>query len=292
MKTDWEPRRRIEENYRRALKALMDRFVSFLDPLDITDPAEIMERMSAFFGADAFRDLAQAAASRMVTGLFQDGARTWKEAAREGMRGNMIYKALWREMQGPVGARVGDLITENARLIGGFNQIRIAGGRTLADEIVDYIKGESFKGRRAADIAKDLARQYPKVTEGRINLIARTEVSRASTALTRARAEDLDLDWYVWRTAKDARTRKAHRHLDGVLVAWNEPPSPEALLGIKSTLGDYHAGDCPNCRCYPEPMLRLDRVDWPHRAFYDGRIQMMTRSRFARISGLERKLAA
>ena len=120
-----------------------------------------------------------------------------------------------------------------------------------------------------------------------IQLIARTETSKTSTALTRARSEELHLPAYVWRTSKDGRVRPSHRLMDGVICFWNDPPAPEALLGIKSTLGHYCCGDAPNDRCYPEPLLRLDAVSWPHKVFAGGSIQSMTRAAFAGVAGSE-----
>ena len=118
-----------------------------------------------------------------------------------------------------------------------------------------------------------------------VQLIARTEVSKASTALTRARAEELNLPAYIWRTSKDARVRPSHRQMDGVICFWDDPPAPEALAGIKSTLGNYNCGDAPNDRCYPEPMLRFDQVTWVHKVCRGGRIQMMTRAAFSSLAG-------
>ncbi len=289
---EWEPMKRREENYRSELVRLLDRFKTFLDPLGITDPLQIMEALRAFFGTDAFGDLAVAAASRMATGLFHDNARTWKEAARESMRGKMIYRALQRELRGPVGAKLQAIVKENARLITSIPAVRIGRGMTLTEQVADYIKEQALKGRRASAIAEDIAQQLPNVAESRITLIARTEVSKASTALTRVRAEELGVNWYVWRATKDARLRKSHRLMDKVIVPWDDPPAPEDLVRIKSSLGHYHAGDCPNCRCYCQPLLRLETVDWPARVYYGDRIQSMTRRRFEQISGTEVSRAA
>jgi len=289
---DWEPKKRIEETYRTELQRLADGFVSYLDPLHLIDPMQIIDALRSYFGADAFADLARAAASRMVTGLFVDGAKTWREAARESMRGREIYQALQHELQGPVGVTVRRLVKENAQLITTFDQMRIGNSRTLAQQTANFVNAEAYKGRRASAIASDLRKQFPKVAESRINLIARTETSKASTALTRARSEEMGWGWYIWHAVKDARTRKAHKLLDGVIVAWDDPPAPESFLGLKSNLGHYCAGDCPNCRCYCQPLLRLDRIDWPHRVYRKGIIKPMTRTAFSRISGMEERRAA
>ncbi len=109
----------------------------------------------------------------------------------------------------------------------------------------------------------------------------------ASTALTQARSENMSLAWYVWRTSGDARVRLSHRRMEGVLVAWNEPPNPEALIGVESPLGHYQAGTAPDCRCYPEPLLDLTQVRFPAKIYHAGQTQRMTRAAFAQLSGLE-----
>lgn len=58
------------------------------------------------------------------------------------------------------------------------------------------------------------------------------------------------------------RVRKSHRIMEGVLVNWNMPPSPERLAGEKD-VGNYHAGNIWNCRCYPEPLISVDDIRWP-----------------------------
>jgi SPP1 gp7 family putative phage head morphogenesis protein len=260
---------------------LVDRFSRVLDSLVITDPYEIIEALTSYVTrTPAFRDLARSAASRMVTGLMHDGARSWREAARSGMRGRDIYAALRNELKGPVGIRVQQLVDENAELISTFPD-------AMASRVNTFIERESQKGRRAEAIARDLQEQFPDVSRSRINLIARTETSKASTALTRSRAESLGLDWYVWRTSKDARVRDSHEIMDRVLVNWNDPPSPEALNDEKSH-GNYHAGNIFNCRCYPAPVIDLGRVKWPSKVYTGGQIQQMTRARFERMSGHSR----
>jgi SPP1 gp7 family putative phage head morphogenesis protein len=277
---EWSPKRIIEDQYTRALRALVNNFAStyLSQDLPFDDPYDIIGKLQEYAGLDAFKEYAYAAASRMVTGLVVEGARTWREAARESMNGQMIYNYLQQELQGPIGFTVQSIIEENTRLISSFPD-------DLAAVVNNYIQKESFKGRRAGDIAADLKAKFKQVSTSRIDLIARTETSKASTALTRARAEDLGLDWYVWRTSKDARVRPSHRRMDRVLISWAEPASPELLEGIKSTLGFYNAGDCPNCRCYPEPILRISQVKWPAKVYHGGSIDVMNRFEFERLTG-------
>ena len=70
--------------------------------------------------------------------------------------------------------------------------------------------------------------------------------------------------------------------MDGVVVSWNDPPSPEKLVGEKA-YGEYHAGETFNCRCYPEPILDVDDVNFPAKVYRRGRIQTMKKDEFTRL---------
>ena len=100
---------------------------------------------------------------------------------------------------------------------------------------------------RAAEIAKEILRSG-EVTESRATLIARTEVARTASELTKTRANRIGCTHYIWRTAEDDDVRESHKKMNGKVVAFETPP----------TLSDgtvTHAGQIYNCRCYIEPIL-------------------------------------
>lgn len=274
IRNPWEPNQRIEHGYFRSLQEIT---VYLQDAIkNETDPFKIVRILKTILNTPTFHRYTQVTALRMVTNLFVGSAKTWREAARQSSKSRVIYEALRHELQGPVGGAVNFQVQRNAELI-----------RTLpldiAGRVTDYISEESFKGRRAADIAENIQRMFPENSKAKAQLIARTEVSKTSTALTRARAENIGLDWYEWRTSEDQRVRSSHRHMDRVLVRWTDPPSPEELIGEKS-YGHYHSGDIFNCRCYPAPLTGIDRVSWPHKVYMNGSITMMTLSQFRQLA--------
>ena len=277
-KTDWSPRRLIELRYENALSRLYRRLFQFAG--SIRDPEQFADRLREASDAGWLDEFANAAASRMVTGLRVDGARTWRQAAQQSMRGQEIYRALQNEMISPVGVRVYDLVRNNAQLI---KSVPL----TLADDITRHVMQQSQKGLRASEIAKDLREWVPNISRYKANLISRTEVSKASTALTRARSDELSLPAYIWRTSEDSRVRSSHRHMDGVICFWNDAPAPEALIHVKSTLGHYNAGDTVQCRCYPEVLLRMGQTSWPHKVHTAGIVRTMTRAQFTGLAGVE-----
>lgn len=277
----WQPRRRIELEYRKSLKKLLGCFQTLIEGHELTSPHEILEALRRYVTTDFFVGLAHKLAKKMVTGLYHDQARTWREAAQQGMMGQEIYQALRRELQGPVGTRLNELVRENAKLISTFPE-------SIAPQVNSFITREAQKGRRAEAVAEELRAQFPDITKGRLNLIARTETAKANTALSQSRAEQLELPWYVWRTSGDARVRDSHFIMEGVLVNWNNPPNPEQLdKEPKVHHGPYHAGNIYNCRCYPESLLDLKQVQWPAKVFWAGKIQRMTRAQFEQVGGFK-----
>jgi len=269
-KESWQPSRKRERTFLDDLFAIYDRMVgkSPTKARLLTIP-EWLEKY------------AWAIARRMVTGTMVENARTWRAAACESMRGEDIYEALQDEMRGPIGIRVRELIAENAKLIRSLPQ-------DVASQVASMIATKAQEGKRVESF-EDLV---PHVFRWKMRLIARTETSKASTALTQARSESLGIWYFEWFTSEDERVRASHRNMQGVICRWDDLPSPEKLIGEKSTLGRYAPGNCPNCRCGPKPLMRYNQVEWPHKVYSHNRIQFVTLAAFRRRAQIEEPLAA
>ncbi|HFB2121746.1 TPA: phage minor head protein [Escherichia coli] len=98
-------------------------------------------------------------------------------------------------------------------------------------------------GGRAEHFAKEIA-VSGDIAKSRADLIARTELGRATGALDQARALSIGSNGYIWRTAEDGDVRHSHREMEGKFVEWGKPPTLDGMTG--------HAGELPNCRCYKE----------------------------------------
>lgn len=243
----------------------------------LNDPGEILRTIRHFAQSKAFADFAQATATKMVTHLFTDAGRTWRQAARKNSQGRFIYEALQKEMAGPLRGAVMHQINRNAELIGSLPL-------DIARQVNERILEESLKGTRSSSIASQILSLFPEASTSKTSLIARTETSKTSSALTRARSEAMGVNWYVWRTSEDARVRDSHKIMDGVLVRWSDPPSPEQLDGERRSYGRYNCGGIFNCRCYAEPVIDLDLIPWPAKVYYGGVIQLMSRKQFEQIA--------
>jgi SPP1 gp7 family putative phage head morphogenesis protein len=123
--------------------------------------------------------------------------------------------------------------------------------RSLPIEAGDRVHGlvleSMIEGTRARELAKEVM-ATEQVTRSRANLIARTEISTASTNLTRARAQSIGSEQAIWRTSRDSMVRKSHREMEGRVFRWDEPP--HLSDGTVCLPGCIY-----NCRCWAEPII-------------------------------------
>lgn len=228
--------RKAEIQYARQLRKVArhigDLVMGLFDEADPTS-AGIVERALRRY-APTIEGWANAVGGRMVTEVAARDRKAWMAVSRE------MGTAIHREIEkAPTGAILRERLKEQVSLI-----------TSLPTEAADRvhkltIEGLS-KGTRASEIAAEI-RKSGEVSIAKANTIARTEVSRTATAFTEARAQSIGSEGYIWRTADDSDVRETHRAMAGKYVLWGKPPTLDGMTG--------HAGQYPNCRCYPEPVI-------------------------------------
>jgi SPP1 gp7 family putative phage head morphogenesis protein len=184
--------------------------------------------------AEALTDWATRTATKMLEEVNQRDMQGWLKLAGE------MSVALKDEIRNaPTGKLFKAIRDKQVDLI-----------KSLPREAAQRVHELKVKGledsTRAKEIAKEIARTS-EVTIGRANTIARTEVSGTATALTKARALHIGSEGYIFRTSKDSDVRHSHKQMEGKFVRWDDPPTLDGMTG--------HAGQFPNCRCYPEVVL-------------------------------------
>lgn len=222
--------RAAERHYERQLKSVAGQVRKII--LTTDDPEALQQKLREY--ADVLDPWAKQSVKTMLAGVERKNVQAWSSAAK---RMGHDMRAL---LNSPgVGAALKAKISENVDLI-----------RSLpldAAEKVKEITAEALvTGSRADDLTKQILKAAD-MTEGRARTIARTEVSKAQTALTQARAESVNSPGYIWRTARDGDTRPSHRAMEGEFVPWDKQPTIDGMTG--------HAGEFPNCRCYAEPVI-------------------------------------
>ena len=263
---------RLEQQYSLSILKLLGRILSKRN----LSLQELINELGELTAEERFQLFARKIASNLMLNLYKHNRDNWLSKAKRTKKSREIALALQKEMNGPVGQMVNSLIDRNAFYI-------TSAPLDISRSIVKKALKMQQNGMRASEVAKRIKKLAPDIAKSRIDMIARTEVSKSSTALTRAQSYEVGIEWYLWKTSEDGRVRSSHRHMQDVLIRWTDPPSPEALIGIKSTLGKYNSGESPNCRCYPEPLIDVDYISWPHKVYTNGRIVRMTKSKFKEI---------
>lgn len=229
--------RRSELAYAKKLRAVAKQIgliiTGFAPHGKVLDMAGLQAALDAY--AKLLKPWAKAVATSMLQDLKRRDESMWTDLGKD------IGKQLGEELRGePIGQTIAqalgaqvDLITSLPREAGQrVHKLTLEG---LADST------------RASEISKEILRSG-EVTESRATLIARTEVARTASELTKVRANHLGCTHYIWRTSGDADVRESHKKMNGKVVAFDTPP----------TLSDgtvTHAGQIYNCRCYIEPIL-------------------------------------
>jgi len=88
--------------------------------------------------------------------------------------------------------------------------------------------------------------------------IARDQVAKLNSDLTRSQQEDAGVEEYIWSTSDDARVRERHAELDGTRHKWNDPPIVDERTGRRG-----HPGQDFNCRCSALPVFNLPGLNLP-----------------------------
>lgn len=196
-----------------------------------------MDRLERY--ADLIEPWAEAVSNRLISTLEIADDAMWRE------RSFQISAGLRDLMSGSQGMVTRSIIHEQVKL---FKSLPLE----AADRVYD-IHNQAIEavvtGRRSSELKKEIMRTG-EVTESRARMIARTEVGRASTAITQARSTAIGSRGYIWRTADDSDVRHSHKQMEGQYVDWATPPTLDGMTG--------HAGQFPNCRCYCEVVVPED----------------------------------
>ncbi len=234
----WLQARRAESFYQSRLLSVARQVGAIVKGFDpdglLRDPSAAMDALKAY--AELIGPWAASVAKYMIADVGRRNTKAWKELGED------MGKALRAELeQAPTGRIYGALMAEQVDLITSLP-------REAAQRVHRLTQTALIESTRAADIAKEIMRTG-EVTANRAKLIARTEVARTASNLTEARALYAGSEGYIWRTSGDGDVRDTHRHMNGKYVRWDSPPKTD------KNLDPYHAGQGPNCRCYPEPVL-------------------------------------
>ena len=227
---DFRPNRAAESRYERQLVNIAKQVRRIT--LGGGSPEEIERRLREY--AEIIEPWARQSASNMMLGVDRKNVKAWRGMAEK------MGRDMRGLLEGPgIGAVIRKAVDDNVKEIKS-----IALGS--ADKVAEITREALVTGSRADDLAKRIAKAG-EVNISKARTIARTEVSKAQSALTMARATSVGSTGYIWRTAGDGDVRDSHRNMEGKFVPWDKPPTLDGMKG--------HAGEFPNDRCYAEPVI-------------------------------------
>lgn len=273
----------VEQRYESDLKQIsneVDRIVKKFpfragEEINLDDANELIEKLQTY--SEKIYDWATNTANKMLIQVDKQSKKEWETHSQR------MSLALKNELlKTNTGKALKQYLDDNVELITSLPL-------EAAQRVHDIVYGNIYTGKKRAEtIAKEIYRTG-QVTQSRARLIARTEVSRTATGLTKVRAESVDIGWFRWNSIHDIRTRKAHSQMNNVLCRWNEPPNPEKLFPDKKVkpYGNYLPGATYNCRCSGNPLIRISDLSWPARVHWHGKIVRMNKEQFLNIKGNE-----
>jgi SPP1 gp7 family putative phage head morphogenesis protein len=135
--------------------------------------------------------------------------------------------------------------------------------KSVPDEAMKKIQNEIINGyqtgRHVSKIAKAVNLAY--LTEkNRARFIARDQVAKLNSQISRVQQEDAGVTEYIWSTSGDSRVREGHRALDGKRFKWSSPPIVDAKTGRRC-----HPGEDYQCRCVALAVFDYNTIDLPIR---------------------------
>lgn len=141
------------------------------------------------------------------------------------------FSALMRDE--PLQAVIDDAINANVSLI-----------KSIPQQYFDKVEQAILLGMQGGVLHKTLSDDLQKIhkqTQNRAKLIASDQLGKIHSRLTQVRQQNLGITHYRWSTSRDERVRDSHRHKDGQIFAWSDPPA------------DGHPGFAIRCRCVAIP---------------------------------------
>jgi SPP1 gp7 family putative phage head morphogenesis protein len=241
--------RRVEDRYRKALEALA-RSVSG-EVADALRPVlararaeEAGERTDAVDIGDAQSAIAQVRiailrriSDRRIITLLEALSRDLSDANALDLA--EVLGISIRDEPASIAALLEQWRTENVRLIKSIAE-------DLLGEVQEIVTEAVTRGTRVETLAKQIQRRF-EVSRSRARLIARDQVAKANSQLTKIRHEAAGVSRYRWSSSQDERVRDSHRRLNRTVHAWNDPPLVDGRR--------VHPGEDYQCRCVAIPIL-------------------------------------
>lgn len=159
----------------------------------------------------------------------------WAASVRNAMGVDIRGIVTAAEVAEPLAVRV----AENARLI-----------RSIGEETVSRVERAVYESLSEGASVRGLRRRLEEeigFEKKRAARIARDQMAKVNSDLSRIRQEEAGVDEYRWSTSRDERVRASHRANEGKTFRWDRPPASTG-----------HPGHDVNCRCVAIAVISLE----------------------------------
>lgn len=232
--------RKVDQKYAIQLRKIASHVGEIIKAFPAGDPA-VLPQLNQVLNkyADIITPWAHHVSGRVLQEVARWDERAWQLHARE-----MSQEVRHLIDNTDIGVEFRQLQQEQVDLI---RSIPIK----AAERVHELTEKALSDSSRAASFIEEIMKSG-HVARSHATLIATTEIGRATTSFTQARAGQLGSTHYRWRTARDSRVRKEHKKLEGKIFAWASPP----ITGSKGERS--HPGAIYRCRCWPEVLFDDD----------------------------------
>lgn len=105
------------------------------------------------------------------------------------------------------------------------------------------------QGFRAENLIRDIQAEK-KVSHNKAKFLAKQETSLMVSKYRELRYEEVGVTKYMWSTSHDSRVRDSHKHLQGKIFRFDQPPVTNLATGARNNPGEDFG-----CRCIATPIL-------------------------------------
>lgn len=236
MQSTWEKSRWIESKYQGQVTRItreINRIIGGYDTSTEQGRTRLQAALNAY--ADLLEPWVLIEAKSVFDKLNRQDLTLWMRQSKEIGRG---LRDLVNNTQ--TGEMMRDFVTRQVRLI---KSLPIDAGLRVHE-----ISREAMMAGTRPEAIRAQISELGEITTSRAKCIARTECSRASSALTQHRGLSIGATHAIWRTSKDRAVRESHRHMEGKVYSLTEMPTLDD--GTQCFPGQIY-----NCRCLPEIII-------------------------------------
>lgn len=228
----------------------------------------ILENASKLEASDAYQEFAKKFAIELAKKGLRHQRGVWRKFYKVAQRTHYVtLPKTFTEYEARVMTKA---IQQNFEMIKSIPRevVKIMEHKYTSTLIEEVAKGKLSRGA--------FQRQLQSHGHKNAKLIARTETAKLQTVILQSRATEIGSVAYIWRASHDKRTRHSHRQMDDVVVFWRqgeEKPHLDNMVG--------NAGEFPNCRCTPQPIVDIDDITKPAYQVYNyltRKIEKMTKT--------------